>query len=56
VRYADHGGVGQLRVGDQRWQSHRLGLKSHRQVADLIETRDVAGAVSHWRLHLTNAT
>jgi hypothetical protein len=56
VRYADHGGVGQLRVGDQRWQSHRLGLKSHRKVVDLIDAGDVEGAVSPSRLHLTHAT
>jgi DNA-binding FadR family transcriptional regulator len=31
------------------------GLKSYQKLVDLIEAKDVEGAVKHWRLHLTNA-
>lgn len=43
------------RSQEQRQKSHRAGLKSYKKVVDLIEAGDVEGAVSHWRLHLTNA-
>lgn len=43
------------RSQELRRKSHRAGLKSYGKVVDLIEAGDVEGAVSHWRLHLTNA-
>lgn len=43
------------RPKETRQKSHRAGLKSYQKVVDLIEAGDVEAAVSHWRLHLTNA-
>jgi DNA-binding FadR family transcriptional regulator len=43
------------RTREGRQKSHRAGLRSYQKVVDLIEAGDVEGAVSHWRLHLTNA-
>ena len=44
-----------VRSQDARRKSHRAGLKSYQKVVDLIQAGDVESAVSHWRLHLTNA-
>lgn len=43
------------RSREARQKSHRAGLRSYVKVVDLIEAGDVEGAVTHWRLHLTNA-
>jgi DNA-binding FadR family transcriptional regulator len=43
------------RSEEQRHKSHRAGLRSYQKVVDLIAAGDVEAAVSHWRLHLTNA-
>jgi DNA-binding FadR family transcriptional regulator len=43
------------RTAEVRRKAHRAGLKSYQKVVDLIEAGNVEEAVSHWRLHLTNA-